>query len=405
MEYEILSGRAFQRKEVKDRHKWVLQVRIRIPGRVVVTKNKTVHAVSKSEAQKKLFKWQEKLEDYDALAEVDTLAAFADKYLDHAAEVKDWSPRTVNSYKRINDLYIKPMLGKKKLTDITAEMISDFIFRLSTDEKDVKQRRGKSKVLNVRTVKSIYYLLSQIMKTAYQWERIPINPMDRIPTPKGRPRRPQVFSEDILRKILMALTKQNPEFQFQVLLDVTTGCRIGELMGLSWDDYNERNHTFLVHQTVQYTAEKGTYLYPRTKTENSKRYIYVIPQLRPILERKRKEYEALRKSAPESWNPYHLIFYTYDGKPVRPNTVSNNFSHFIKKNGIEHIRFHDLRGYFATMLMRCGYSLPDIIKKTGHSKASTLLDYYGHALRESEEKMNQSITESFNNLPRNLLEQ
>uniref|UniRef100_UPI0025DCE344 hypothetical protein n=1 Tax=uncultured Dialister sp. TaxID=278064 RepID=UPI0025DCE344 len=57
MEYEILSGSAFQRKEVKDRHKWVLQVRIRIPGRVVVTKNKTVHAVSKSEAQKKLFKW------------------------------------------------------------------------------------------------------------------------------------------------------------------------------------------------------------------------------------------------------------------------------------------------------------------------------------------------------------
>lgn len=45
--------------------------------------------------------------------------------------------------------------------------------------------------------------------------------------------------------------------------------------------------------------------------------------------------------------------------------------------------------------MSQGYSLADIIRRTGHSRASTLLDYYGHALAENRKGIDTAITESF----------
>lgn len=408
MKYKLLSSRVYRRSGITRKNMWTIMVRFLLPGRKYGTKSKSIKAKSHAEAQRKLEKWVADLQKYDFLSENETMEEFCDSYLKRYCETKMWAPRTTDSYKRLASQYIKPFFGKYRLIDISSSLISEFIYNIMTeDSQNTKQRRSIRKRLNIRTVKNIYYLLSQIMRTAYQLDKIPSNPMDKVPAPSNKRdvRTPAVFSKNTLALLFKHLEMQDPLFQLQILLCVTTGCRIGELLGLSWNDYNELNHTFYVHQTVQYIPGRGTYIYAKPKTPNSYRNIYVIPQLWSALEVQKQEFLKMKKYGGEEWNPSALLFYNVDGSPLRPNNISNKFCHFIKKNNLPHIRFHDLRGYFATMLMQTGHSLPDIIKKTGHSKASTLLDYYGHALIESQAPMNSTIENSFEQISTPLLKQ
>ncbi len=359
---------------------------------------KTITASSKSEAQQKLRLWLDNLGKVNINDSEVSLKAFAEFWLSKQMHLKKLSPRTLDSYKRLLNGHIYPCLGKMKLQDMSPIILTEYFDKLSSEKINIKQRRADNKQLSPITIKGIFYLLNQIMRAAFKWDKIASNPMLKLDTPRGKPRQPAVFSLETIKSVFAALEKETSNFKLMVLLALTTGCREGELLGLSWDDYNKANATLFIHQTVQYTVARGTYIYPNTKTSNSKRKIFIIPQLIDMLVNAHNDFITIKEMAGKNWNKENLIFYKPEGTPIRPNYLSNQFTKFIKRHKIKHIRFHDLRGYFATQLMQAGYPLPDIIKRTGHSKASTLLDYYGHALTENNNAINESIETSFNQI-------
>lgn len=388
------------RKNKRSKHKWVLTIRFGYDSKTKKErrKEKSVEAATKAEAQQKLLQWMESLKYLDTDSLGLTLPMFAYEWLPKYAIRKKLAPRTVDSYEGLIARYIEPYFSTMKMVDITPLKIDEFINQLLTESKNNKQRRSQDKILSRLTVRSIYFLLNNILRYAYIWDKIPTNPMDKVEAPSGSPKQPKIFKLETIQEVFQALHQEPEFFQFMVLLDLTTGCREGELLGLSWNDYNPEAHTFYIHQTVQYSAKRGIYIFPHTKTPNSKRDIFVIPQLWGRLQEAYEEYTHIRKYAGNQWNPHHLVFTDENGNPIRPNYLSDLFTKFIRKHGIEHMRFHDLRGFFATQLMAKGYPLPDIIKKTGHSKASTLLDYYGHALIENKKAIDEAITTSFDEL-------
>lgn len=391
---KTLTGTVRKKKRAKNR--WILTVRFGYDSRGrEVRREKTITAVNKAEAQRQLNSWMAELENANLNSSELTLPDFAALWLPQHAAKKQLAPRTVDSYERLIKRYIRPYFQDVLLTEVTPIMLESFFVQLLTEKSNVKQRRSKDGCLSPRTVRNVYSLLSGIFRAAYQWEKICTNPMNKVDSPSGKSQLPTVFQLATVRKIFKALSNEDFQFQLLVLLAVTTGCREGELLGLSWDDYSSAEGTFWIHQTVQYLPQKGTYIHLRPKTDHSCRHVLIVPQLRPLLEEQRDEYEALKSQAGKRWNAAHLVFFNPNGTPVRPNSVSNHFTNFIRKNGIEHMRFHDLRGFFATRLMSQGYSLADIIRRTGHSRASTLLDYYGHALAENRKDIDTAITESF----------
>jgi len=357
-------------------------------------RQKTVSAVNKADAQNQLTSWMSELSMLQ-FATQQTVAAFADEWIAQYSVKQRLAPRTVDSYQRLLTTHIKPRIGNIKMVEVTPIILEKFFGDLLNQKKMVKQRRSADKSLSPRTVRGIYFLVNRIFRTAFRLGKISNNPMEKVDAPKGESKRPQIFDQVIVNQIFSALSTESSDFQMIVLLAVTTGCREGELLGLSWNDYDSIRKTFFVHQTAQYTVDKRTYIWPQTKTENSRRYIYIVPQLLPMIETAKNEFDYIKTVGGEKWNNLNLVFYTPEGGPVRPNYVSNKFTKFIRRHGIKHIRFHDLRGYFATQLMIQGFSLPDIIQRTGHSKASTLLDYYGHAMVDSQSRMNKAITASY----------
>lgn len=360
-------------------------------------RQKTVVAVDKSDAQRQLACWMSELRMLIPATQ-QTVSVFSDEWIVQYSVKQRLAPRTVDSYRRLLSTHIKPNIGSLKMVDVTPIILERFFTALSNQRKMVKQRRSADKTLSPRTVRGIYFLVSRIFRTAFRLGQIPNNPMEKVDAPKGGAKKPQIFDQAIINQIFSALTSEDSDFQMIVLLAATTGCREGELLGLSWNDYDPAQQTFFIHQTAQYTVDKGTYVWPHTKTENSKRYIYVVPQLLPMIAVAKTAFDNIKDVGGGEWNKLNLVFYTPEGGPVRPNYVSNRFTKFIRRHGIRHIRFHDLRGYFATQLMVQGFSLPDIIQRTGHSKASTLLDYYGHAMAENRSKMNKAITASYEQL-------
>jgi integrase len=80
---------------------------------------------------------------------------------------------------------------------------------------------------------------------------------------------------------------------------------------------------------------------------------------------------------------------------VSPDYVTGHFSALLKKNGLEHIRFQDLRHTTASLLLSNGYQLKDIQEWLGHSDISTTANIYGHleflTKQQTAEKMSRVL--------------
>lgn len=169
-------------------------------------------------------------------------------------------------------------------------------------------------------------------------------------------------------------------------LELTSGLRRGELLALLWSDLDEGKSTISVTKTV--IGFKGTLKVSKPKTENSVRTI-VIPQ--QAVEFLRQEHEK----HPE--NQYMFPSPT-TGNMYNPSAVARIHRKLLKKAGIEHIRFHDLRHTYATLALQNGVDIKTLSGILGHYSAGFTLDTYTHVTtkmqHEAAEKMGNFITQN-----------
>ncbi|WP_244918975.1 tyrosine-type recombinase/integrase [Paenibacillus dendritiformis] len=55
------------------------------------------------------------------------------------------------------------------------------------------------------------------------------------------------------------------------------------------------------------------------------------------------------------------------GERIKPNYITQHFALVLKKNSMQHIRFHDLRHSCATLLLSSGVSMKEVQEWLGHS--------------------------------------
>ena len=88
-----------------------------------------------------------------------------------------------------------------------------------------------------------------------------------------------------------------------------------------------------------------------------------------------------------------LVFSHIDGKPLDPGVVSHTFAKVLKKAGLPHIRFHDLRHSRATLLLKAGIHPKIVSERLGHANISITLDTYSHVLPGLEERAAERFDE------------
>jgi len=255
------------------------------------------------------------------------------------------------------------------LAEVTRPLLQAYI-----DQKHENGRLDGKGGLSPKSLRHIRNVLNLALKAAMYQGLIVANPCDGLILPQRVRYEYEYFSVDELNRMFDALQAE----PFYPLFRVTAvyGLRLSELMGLQWDSVDFAANSLTIKHTV--VKMKTSVLKDKTKTKSSYRTFPLLPDVRELLlEAKEREQEYRRMFGREYVeNPY--IFKWEDGRLLAPDYVSRSFSKLLKKHGLKHIRFHDLRHSCASLLIALGYTPKQIQEWLGHANISITMDVYGH---------------------------
>lgn len=88
-----------------------------------------------------------------------------------------------------------------------------------------------------------------------------------------------------------------------------------------------------------------------------------------------------------SYNAQYLDYVCVNqlGELLRPSYVTDHFRELLEKYGLRHIRFHDLRHTFASLLINQDVPLINVSNFLGHSDLSTTANIYAHLDKASKQ--------------------
>ena len=280
---------------------------------------------------------------------------------------------TYATYTNIIENHLKPVLGKKKINNITNEDLQNFIIlKLSTSKKNLE------KGLALKTVKDMTVLIKNTLKTATQNKLIPFqNFQCKFPSSfsKSHLKTFSVEEQKILFKYL--INNQNSK-NLGILLCLQTGLRLGEICGLQWQDINLEKSTLTICRTLQkiYIKEKNKSYSktiistPKTKTSNR-----IIPL--------NIDFINLIKPFQQNKNNYFITNSTNYLKPHCYRYYYQKLLHFLN---LPKLRFHSLRHTFATQAIELGIDCKTISEILGHVNMNTTLNLYVHPKTEYKRK-------------------
>ncbi len=287
---------------------------------------------------------------------------------------------TYDIYHSVITNHLIPGIGNIPLHQLGPIHIHQLMKSLSN--KDISSTTAK---YSVRTLKVA-------LNWAVKMQLIPKNPAANIRiSTRSTGSEMKVWTDEEVNRFLQAA--KGSKFYPTFYLAITTGMRMGELLGLKWTDIDFDRGTISIRRTLQRTSA-GLQLIEQTKTAKSRRLISISPSTVEVLKKHRVE----QKKEMIQYNyrdVYDLVFTSRTGKPVEPRNLREYFSLITKKAGLPPIRFHDLRHTHATLLLKQGIHPKIVSERLGHSSISMTLDTYSHVIpsmqKEAAEMFDQII--------------
>jgi len=271
-------------------------------------------------------------------------------------------PKTWESYD-LNVRRLTPILGKTCLNVLTPAAVESAYAELL------------SSGLNKRTVVQAHTVLHNALKKAVQWGVVGRNAADSVSVPRPERNEMKTLDEDQLR-ILFEATHNEPLHALWVLLP-TTGLRLGEALGLKWQDIDFINSRLMVRRALQRQRGRGLVLV-EPKTSKSRRTVYFPEGTGEALrEHRRQQLECKVRLGP-AWTENDLVFCREMGEPLDPAGMSARLHRVLKAAGLPAIRVHDLRHTAATLHLSRGENPKVVQELLGHSTIALTMDTYSH---------------------------
>ncbi|MBP7330897.1 MAG: site-specific integrase [Firmicutes bacterium] len=287
-----------------------------------------------------------------------TLGNYLDKWLNGISD--NVTPRTHEKYSW-HVQRLKPLVGDLQLSKLDVLDVKECLKPLNSD-------------VAPRTRKDLYSTLRSAMRQAVDWGILLINPLAGLKTPRMQKKEMNVLNLAEVEQFLEAAKAYKHYPVIRVL--AVTGLRLGEVLGLKWDDIDFVKCTL----TVQRAADcRRRILKEETKTESSRRTIELDQETLSVLAAHR-ETQKKEKAVPFRKRD-GLVFHSQDGRPLREGAIRITKNRILKKSGLRHIRLHDLRHSVATIKLNAGESLISVAGLLGHANPSTTVKTYAHPVR------------------------
>lgn len=295
----------------------------------------------------------------------------------------DVKPRTSDSYESICRLYLKPALGAVRLQKLSSPAIQTMYNTLQRDKE-----------LSPKTIKCVHGVLHKLLNKAVELEHIRRNPSEACVLPRAVRRDMTMLPDDAISDFLSAI--QGHQYETLFFVDLFTGMRQGEILGLSWDAIDFEVGTILINKQLQ--RKRGTggeYILMSTKSNKLRKITAADAVMKKLKEQKIKQTE-MQLLCGEQWNnPYNLVFTNEFGRNCAPTTVYKHLKKVVASIGMPQTRFHDLRHSFAVVSLQNGDDIKTIQDNLGHYDAAFTLNTYGHSTgrmkRDSADRMDSFI--------------
>lgn len=300
-------------------------------------------------------------------------------WYDYWIGVKEKSLRanTVDNYKDVYKITIDPVIGKKLLREVSTMDCQRIL--------DYMAEKGYKSTSIARTKAVLHNLLDY----AFQYDIIIKNPCARaIKSNIGNaspPKRSLTIEEQ--RKFCRQIVGHKFECEYKFALQ--TGLRVGEIIGLKWDDVDFTAKTITVKRTMNYKKSLDNWSAGDPKSKNGFRVIPLTDEAVKVL-RTQREYNKKIKVINISWSNY--VFLNNYGNPVSASLLTNSIYDICKEAGIPRISMHILRHTFATRCIEGGMQPKTLQMILGHSNITTTLNLYVHATDEQKKKEMDAVS-------------
>ncbi len=166
-------------------------------------------------------------------------------------------------------------------------------------------------------------------------------------------------------------------------LAMTTGMRLGELLGLRWQAVDGTD--LQVRVTLTRTAAGWSLTEP--KTPKSRRRIALSSTATAALRRQKVKLAEARLRAGEAWADHGLVFTDAFGEPLFGSRITERrLRPVLRRAELPLIRFHDLRHTAATLMLSAGVHPKVVSEMLGHSSVAITLDRYSHVVPTMREE-------------------
>lgn len=275
-------------------------------------------------------------------------------------------PRTLDHYEMIVERHIIPALGTLRLSQLTVPKVQAWIDADPASARSVNHHRA---------------VLRLALNRAVRHRLIAYNPAALVEVPDVEADKSDPLTVPEVRALLEATAgdRMHPLWR----LALATGLRLGELLGLAWDDI--AGDTITVTAQLQRLApERGGDAngWARTppKAARALEAIHVGPATVAVLQAHRTRQASER--TPE-WRYFGLVFVTERGDPYHPSYVLSSFRRACDTAGIRRRRFHDLRHTHNRILKDGGVAEDERMARMGHS-TTAMSRHYGGASQDRD---------------------
>lgn len=231
-----------------------------------------------------------------------------------------------------------------------------------------------NKGLSAYSVLQAHRTLSRALTQAMHWGLIPRNPAATVFPPKPQPRETKGLTVEEMRVLINST--RGERFHALWLVLGTGGLRLGEALGLTWDQVDLASGRLHIRKALQRQRTAGNVFVP-CKTRTSRRTVILTRLAHQALQRHRRRQSALPPTT-HPWGHYGLVFSTSAGGPLdqaRPNLALRRA---LDRAGLPRIRIHDLRHTAASALLADGVHPKVVQEFLGHSSIKVTLDVYSH---------------------------
>jgi len=304
----------------------------------------------------------------DDLSLSDWLELWQKSYL---ADVKRSTKAT---YSSAIDNHINPVLGGYPLSKLKAPVIQNFYNQLHEE-----------KGLSPKYIKNIHGVLHSALDKAVEVEYAAKNYSSACSIPKVQEPEITPLNKEEQERLFGAL--KGEEFEDLILVDLFTGLRCGELIGLTWDCVDFEKGIIHVKKQLSQPRQKGGggKCYWSTLKNGKTRIVQPAPFVMNVLKHHRAMQASQKLAAGSLWDEGDfsgLVFTHPNGYHLSQPTVWKEFQKILKKAGLGHYRVHDLRHTFAVNSIKAGDDIKTLQENMGHYSAAFTLDKYGHVVDE-----------------------